>query len=77
MTTSDDHGDGRGEVARDGLEASALEDLVALGQVLELRVRRGTATLDDFGVLARTRRELARREEAAASARARGGSEPV
>lgn len=39
------------------------DELVALGEALDRCVRSGTATLEDFGELARVREELARRAE--------------
>jgi hypothetical protein len=71
-----DQDDARAEVADDGLGALPLDALVALGDAFDLRVRYGTATLEDFGGLARTRRELARRAEAGRRARSRGAGEP-
>ena len=50
-----------------------IAELAALGEALELRVRSGAATLEDFGALARTRLELARRAQEDRSARLRGG----
>jgi len=55
----------------------ACDELVALGEALDRRVRGGTATLEDFGALARTQRELARRAVARRWARSRGAGEPV
>ena len=53
------------------------DELLALGEALDRRVRGGTATLEDFGALARTQRELARRAEARRLARTQGSGEPV
>lgn len=44
-------------------EAGEAEELLARIEDLESRVKRGAATLEDFGELARSRQELARRAE--------------
>lgn len=45
------------------VEAMGHDELLAFSEALDLRVRSGTATLEDFGELARARQELARRGE--------------
>lgn len=45
------------------LEAMGRDELLAFSEALDQRVRGGTATLEDFGELARARLELARRGE--------------
>lgn len=72
---SDDRDDGRALVVGASLAGLATAELVAWGDALDRRVRDGTATLDDYGALARTRVELARRAALARSARLRGGTE--
>ena len=74
---SDHQDDACVDVTRDGLGTLAHDELVALCDALDHRVRSGTATLEDFGALARTRRELARRIEVDRWARLRGSVEPV
>ena len=74
--TSDDQDGALAEQFRQPLGELTLDELVALGDALDLRVRRGTATLEDFGALARARRELARRVEVTERARTRGAIEP-
>ena len=76
MTSGDQH-DAWAEGAGERLGALALDELVALGDALDLRVRGGTATLEEFGALARARRELARRVEASRMARSRSSEETV
>lgn len=51
----------RGDGADRPLSALTREELSALVGALEGRIRAGTASLEDFGVLARSRRELAGR----------------
>ena len=48
----------RGDEADRPLSALTRDDLLALVGTLEGRIRSGTASLEDFGVLARCRREL-------------------
>ena len=69
---SDDHHSSRVHGPSHVLATMELDELVALGEALERRVTSGTATLEDFGALARTRQELARRAGDDRSARQRG-----
>lgn len=75
--TSDDGNDAPGRRGDPGLTALGGDELAALVASLDLRVRHGTATLEDFGTLARTRLELARRDESSRAARLRGASDGV
>ena len=69
---SDDHDIAQVHEPDGGLAAVGIAELAALSEALELRVRSGSATLEDFGALARTLLELARREQEGRSARLRG-----
>ena len=75
--TSDEHDQAWAEESSHLLDALTRDELEALGDALDHRVRGGTATLEDFGALARVRRELARRAELGRWARSRGAVEPV
>lgn len=75
--TNDDQDSARANGTDHGLAAMGCDELVALGEDLERRVRVGTATLEDFGALARAQRELARRAAARRSNPSRGAVEPV
>ncbi len=46
-----------------GLAALTLDEVRALGAVLQDRITDGNATLDDYGAFVRARQELARRGE--------------
>jgi hypothetical protein len=63
--------------AVDAFGALAPDELLAVADALEGRVRGGTATLEDYGALARARRALARRAEAGRWARSGGTRDPV
>lgn len=76
MASFDRQGAGEGG-AIDALGALAPDELLALADALEGRVRGGTATLEDFGALARARRALAQRAEAGRRARSSGADDPL
>lgn len=75
--TNDDHERAQAHGPDPELGAMGCDELLALGEALDRRVRGGTATLEDFGALARTQRELARRAEARRWSRSRGTGETV
>jgi hypothetical protein len=59
LTSADQDGK-RSPVPNRGLATSEREALVALADAIQARVMDGTATLEDFGALARAREALAR-----------------